>query len=330
MKKLLLITEGFYHYDNAIKEAIEKEGYEATLFQAQINLSVWERIVHKKDRKQYRQEKQRISQQFLLKEDHYDVVLVICGHSLDVDTFLQFRENHEDTTFILYLWDDVKRVETYEALKGCFDVIMTFDRYDAKEHGLQFRPLFYLDSYTYENQPKDYDICFMGWLHSDRREVISRILQNYFNQGESRYIYLFTGPLKRLKSKWAAKTKWDKVMNGYLHTKRLSQEESTEVLLKSKATLDIQHASQKGLTIRTIESLAAHTKLITSNPEVKYYDFYRENNVIMIDRENPVIDKAVLETPWEEIDEAIVEKYSLTAWVKDVLAYKPVKGNFLR
>lgn len=319
MKRLLLITEGFYHYDDAISDAIGKRGYEVTKFQAQVEFSTMEQILHRRNRKQYRKKKQKQQQQALLEMESFDVILVICGHSLDVETFLELKKRQSNATFILYLWDDIKRVHTYEAIKHCFDRIMTFDRYDAEQYHLEFRPLFYLDSYEYAGQTKKYDLCFMGWMHSDRRKVIRQVLEHDFPDTTKTFIYLFTGPVAIAKEKLRAKSDWDRKVNRMMHTRRLNQQQSTEVLLGSKATLDIQHETQRGLTIRTLESLAAHTKLITSNPEVRLYDFYKEENMLIIDRKNPVIPKEFLEKPWTDVDPAIVKKYGLDAWVKDVL-----------
>lgn len=61
------------------------------------------------------------------------------------------------------------------------------------------------------------------------------------------------------------------------------------VLAISKAQIEIQHPSQKGLTTRAFESLGTKTKLITTNPAIRQYDFYNSNNILIIDRNNPVI-----------------------------------------
>ena len=61
-------------------------------------------------------------------------------------------------------------------------------------------------------------------------------------------------------------------------TKR-SAAEIVDVVRSSRAVLDIQHFKQTGLTMRTLETFGAGKKLITTNHEVKKYDFYDESRV---------------------------------------------------
>ena len=67
--------------------------------------------------------------------------------------------------------------------------------------------------------------------------------------------------------------------------------------------------------MRTIETLGAKKKLITTNPNVKGYDFYRPENVLIVDRINPIITKEFIEQPWEDVPEEIYRKYSISSWL---------------
>ena len=49
------------------------------------------------------------------------------------------------------------------------------------------------------------------------------------------------------------------------------------------------------------------------------YDFYNENNILIIDRENPVIDQNFIDLPYELLPNEIYEKYSLSSWIIEVL-----------
>ena len=80
----------------------------------------------------------------------------------------------------------------------------------------------------------------------------------------------------------------------------------------------MQHDSQTGLTMRCIESLPAHCKIITTNEHIKEYDFYCPENVMIIDRDNPVFDVDFIKSPYKPIPKEIVEKYSLENWIKTI------------
>jgi hypothetical protein len=70
--------------------------------------------------------------------------------------------------------------------------------------------------------------------------------------------------------------------------------------------------------MRTIETLGAGKKIVTTNREIKHYDIYRENNVCIIERENPVIDPAFVNSNYEELQSSITEKYSIGGWVTQI------------
>lgn len=103
------------------------------------------------------------------------------------------------------------------------------------------------------------------------------------------------------------------------HFKSLSHEEIADISKNSKAILDIQRDIQSGLTMRTIEiALGMRKKLITTNSDIMKYDFYNENNILIIDRKNPIIKKEFLENEYIALDEKIYQKYSIKNWIKNI------------
>ena len=99
-------------------------------------------------------------------------------------------------------------------------------------------------------------------------------------------------------------------------------EETAQIMKESKVTLDVQFGSQSGLTMRTIESVGTHTKLITTNASVRKYDFFDSRNICVIDRSQPEIDEEFWTTEYREVPEEIVSKYSLCNWVKAIFMEK--------
>ena len=77
---------------------------------------------------------------------------------------------------------------------------------------------------------------------------------------------------------------------------------------------------QDGLTFRVFEAIGYHKKLITTNKDIKTYDFYNSNNIYVIDDvKNISIPLSFFETDYEEIPKQIVEKYMLKNWVTTIL-----------
>ena len=91
---------------------------------------------------------------------------------------------------------------------------------------------------------------------------------------------------------------------------------------KSKVILDINHPNQYGLTMRTFECLGAKKKLITTNQNILEYDFYNPNNIMVINRNNPVIDKIFFDSPYEELESGVYKKYSIENWLKTIFREK--------
>ena len=72
----------------------------------------------------------------------------------------------------------------------------------------------------------------------------------------------------------------------YRNTKRsdfsfnpINQDWLCEIYSRSSIILDKVYPNQQGLTMRTLESIGAGKKLITTNKSIQHYDFYNTNNI---------------------------------------------------
>ncbi|MNK83003.1 hypothetical protein D3C87_1027960 [compost metagenome] len=105
----------------------------------------------------------------------------------------------------------------------------------------------------------------------------------------------------------------------YLIFKPITTKMNLDLIMKSKATLDMAHSQQTGLTMRTIELLGAQKKIITTNSDIVNYDFYDSQNILVIDRENPHFDTAFFKAEFNPTPEQILHKYSINEWLKRML-----------
>ena len=87
----------------------------------------------------------------------------------------------------------------------------------------------------------------------------------------------------------------------------------------TKVIVDIQSPLQTGLTMRTLEMVGLKKKLITTNIDIVNYDFYNPNNIMVISRDNPKLDKRFFESDYVDIPSEIYQKYSITSWILDIL-----------
>ena len=72
-------------------------------------------------------------------------------------------------------------------------------------------------------------------------------------------------------------------------TKQVPYKEYIQISLDSTAILDINHPSQSGLTMRTIESLGLSRKVLTTNRDILTYSMIDSTQVSILDRQQPVV-----------------------------------------
>jgi hypothetical protein len=89
----------------------------------------------------------------------------------------------------------------------------------------------------------------------------------------------------------------------------------------SKCIIDLHHDSvHSGLSFRTFEALGFNKKLITTNPIIKDYDFYDDQNIFFADETTDFSNiNDFLNSDYKEIDPIIKNKYSFSNWIKYIL-----------
>ncbi|MDY5764721.1 MAG: hypothetical protein SPK10_08025 [Treponema sp.] len=308
---ILFVGMRFNNYELKIKEEFEKQGHSVDLiYDKPKSYIVPAKFLSKNfiQKKNYEYQERNLKK---INNRNYDIVFIIVGRNLS-DSFLKTVKK-ENTKIVLYLWDDVARVENFELLQKYSDKIISFDKEDCTKYGFTFLPLFYLNDFYQEisDSPKKYDIYGVYWNHSDRLRIINSIIKQSCEK--SLFFYIAVGRIFFLR------TLLRKEAAIHFSFRSMPYRENVENMKDAKAILDIQFPSQHGLTIRTIEALGSGCKVITTNESVKQYDFYNPQNILIIEREHPVVDWNVLDSPYQRIDENIRRKYSVTNWVKSVL-----------
>ncbi len=232
----------------------------------------------------------------------------------------EIRNRNPNAKLIFYTADSVGNNPKAIEKIGWFDKSFSFDPKDAKHHGFTYLPLFY-DPYFEENKmgwkDRKYAISFLGTLHSDRQWIVSKIVQQF--PKESKYIFYFSHAwwVSLYLMRYGLKFTMNQLK--YVSTKSLSREQMREVFLQSKVVIDVHHPGQTGLTLRTIEALAAGCKLITTNSQIKNHPFYNSNTICIIDRKTCIIPSEFLETPPESIAREL-RYLKLDNWLEEVFS----------
>jgi hypothetical protein len=317
-KRILFIGIGFYDYESTIVERLRSLGARVESFLAlppllrNNALASLLRMTGSRELTLIRRHERHILER--TREVAYDHVLIIKSTELRTEFLQALRQQQRHAEFILYQWDSLARMPGVEKRLPVFDRILTFDRDDALAHpNLVFRPLFYrCDSLSPAAATGSaVDLCFVGWLHSDRLPTLRRLQAEAESQGMLFHVYLFTGVRTFLKLAFARNAR-------DVHVRTMPYSELLECYRRATVIVDLPHGRQSGLTMRAIEAVGAGRKLLTTARDVVHYDFYASGNVRVMPDAAPLLDGEFLRRPPIPYPEATRHRYSLDAWISDV------------
>ncbi len=265
-----------------------------------------------------------------LLNNQYDYVFLIACMNLafSPDMIGEIRESIPHAKFILYQWDAEKNFPSPNKIHKYhkyFDKIYTFDRFDSRKRSIyKHLPLFYTT--TYEaiadvdpcGNETEYDCAYIGTAHPQKYKDINAMSLALSSIMPKQYIYHYMpSKLKYLYHKVTAEEYKSAKLSDFKYEK-FPAEQMARLYQKSDCILDAPQAGQTGLTMRTLECLGAKKKLITTNSDVKNYDFYREENIYIfdgsIDETNPFFTE-----PYRDLEADIYKKYSLRNWLGELL-----------
>ena len=316
-KKVLFITIHFREYIYRIAESISREvNADVDIFYSDYQVGWLHRIIGKVLGKKAVQKCNQQAQKRMLKRkfnELYDYIFVLVGRGINCTALNDFIRRQKLSKKILYLWDDVMRVDEFEEIKDGFDDIVSFDRVDCEKYGLRFLPLFFCDEFRYKNEKKDIDFSCVGELHTYRSQLLSQIQQQFPTERFHWSALLSTTCFNKIKLFLSGKKLYP-----FIKAKRLPMAETADISKRSKIVIDMPYPSQKGLSIRTLESIASRAKIITTNRDIVNYDFYNNNNIFLIDINNAIITSEFINCPFIPLNDDVLEKYSLSSWVHNL------------
>ena len=322
-KKILFFCPAFFGYEIKMKEAMEELGAEVDFFDERSVTKSYEKALLKIVPSMFDKKTEKYYFDILeqIKDRDYDYVFFVkCDMPTD-KILLTYKKSFPKAKFCLYLYDSISNIPGVQDKFKLFDRVSTFDRKDSVENNIVFRPLFYGKEYQ-QCEYKDeflYDLCFIGTIHSDRYKILKEIEAQANGKGLNMYFYPF------LQSKFiyyfykCFKKEYKKTSISDFKFDKISSLEIADIVAKSRLIVDIQHPKQTGLTMRTIEMLCMNKKIMTTNSDIKNYDFYNDNNIQIIERDNVKIDANKLQNNYQALDEQVYDSYSIYSWALDAL-----------
>lgn len=327
-KNILILSVKFFNYENLIKQKLVDNGAKVDLFDERPSNSFLSKAIIRLKRGMYQRRIHSHYKKIIdsIQNENYDYFLLIKGEVVPI-FFLKFlRSNNPNIELIYYTFDSFKNNPNGLSVLPFFDRKFTFDLEDARKYKLSFRPLFFASVYDQMKNQKeelfDYDLSFIGTVHSDRYNI-SHQLEKLCNQFGLKMFNFYFSPSKIL---FYYKSLTDKSYMKFdlkmISFKSLKHSQINDIYIRSRAILDINHPGQSGLTMRTFETLGSGRKLVTTNHFVKLYPFYNENNILVIDRDNPKLDYSFFEKDFQEIDESVNYSMSLEGWLNELFYFQ--------
>lgn len=312
---ILFFSPSFYQYGNLIEQAFIREGYSVrtveycssiiyklcSFFKLQRMSDLLKRLFFR-----------GVIKKLDIEKDLYDFVVVIRGSEIPDWFYDKLRNKYVKAIYILYIWDEISLDPRELDVVHYFDKVMSFSKRDCDKYGFTFRPMFYDDSFVFMENKKENDIMLLASYKPSRFVFLKRILKEYPHLKIVALLRCSILIFLRNMDHYSYYT--------YFNYKGMSYPEMMKTLHVTKACIELPAPGQYAITTRPVEAMSARTKLITSSKSIKDYDFYDEQNILIIDENNPEIDITWLNTKFKDVPDNILKNYSLTNFVKALLS----------
>lgn len=303
-KKMLFISPCFFDYYKDLISEFNNIGIDVTWFNDRPSENFVSKALIRINKKISFMKNNRYFKSIrkACQNNKFDYVLVIFGQFFCKRYIFELRKLQPTAKFIYYTWDSAENYSVIKEISDLFDQKFSFDPVDCEKYGFKFLPLFYCNEHT--NDTVKYDALSIYTVKPGKMKnykMVRSILPSYFKIYEhlylqSRLIFLF------YKLRYAEEFKGYRMKN--FKYKKISRDEVNKLMNQSKIIIDCQMKNQNGLTMRTFETLHLSKKLITTNNSIKKYDFYNEDNILIVDDD-------LKEIPQEFINSSFNDKNDL-------------------
>lgn len=245
----------------------------------------------------------------LLKHTSADYTLMINAYIYS-DSLLRFIKEKTLQSCVNYQFDGLHRFPKIHESIPLFDHFYVFDEHDTNHTAHLVKPAtnFYFP-HLYKDLPiPQYDFYFMGSHHPSRLNEINDFADWAINHG---FTLDFTIIGKNIRSHYLPQ----------IHVKNdlISFRDNIISSRNSHILVDFVIDEHKGLSFRAFEALGMGKKLITTNAEVKKYDFYHPDNIFIWSGENLDDLEDFLQHPYHPIPVEISKQYAFGNWIKRIL-----------
>ena len=314
---ILFIAPEFFYYADAIKAEIERQGYNVIAYSDRPSNNKCIKSLIRINRRLAAPATNAYITKILKSVSSLKLskVIVILGQSFTPKMIQRMKDAHPEAEFVYYIWDPVEHHPYSPKLFSLFNRAYTFEKKDLVRYPkLQFINNFFIDDYRELNS-------YVGTAYPTKVDGITRLRDLLPDHLGNSFLYLYL-PSKNLRRVLSCKNKgYSKGLASIgVHYESMLKEEVLKIFGETEIILDFPREAQEGLTMRTLDCQAARKKLITTNPDIVNYDFYNPQNIYYFDGKRIDLDNVFFkEKDLVPVPEEILEKYSITSFVKTLL-----------
>lgn len=315
-RRMLLYMSDFYGYYKEIISELNAQNWDVTWYLDQLRLTAAQLVIAKID-KGY---KERLFDAYFQKSleenrnESIDMILVIFAAGFFRPKHMAlFKQYFPNTEVVYYTWDSITNYPVTRDLVNSADRAYTFDLADSETYGINFLPLFYIPGVLKQSKMVYHCSSIMSF-QPEKSEELKKLLKT-IPPDTNNYIFLRVGSKLLLLRMKLFSRKQIGGLEQYFHLESLSRNDVISTFAASAAVIDCPRPHQNGLTMRTFEVLSLGRKLITTNENIKKYDFYSPDNICVIDEKNECIPKDFFDKPFDD-KYALSDKYSLPSFIQ--------------
>lgn len=233
--------------------------------------------------------------------------LIVFDSMIRIEFMQWLKEKNPRAKVIFWYWNNEKDYRLYpDELKDIACELWSFNKKDCEKYGLRYNTQFY-GSYFFETVENEiekisikYDLVFVG-RNKGRNIQIEEMLGAATGKKINIYKYYVNDNVYKLPKEG-------------IH-KPLSYMEFLKVEMQGKAILDWVVEETSGLSLRVMEALYFHKKLVTNNRNILEYDFYHSDNIFVVGHDALEKLPDFLEKPYSKIKKEIRQSYQFNDWI---------------
>lgn len=217
--------------------------------------------------------------------------IIVFDRNLGWKILENIKKRKSNIQIIVWYWNIVKKNIPKQYMKFC--EVWSFDRNDCKKFDYKCNTQFYFPDFQLQEKEYVQDVIFVG-------------------RDKGRY-----GTLKEIEKdliKYGVNINMKVIKD---ETSMIDYKELLNEISRSKAILDVPQEGQEGMTARVMESIFLRKKLITTNTNILYKEYFDKQNMYVWGMDKRDLKEFLNDSYRDNKKNVKMRKfYSFTEWIK--------------